>query len=63
MWLGNRLERMYAARPRHARKPHEIMPDIRDSGDIEWAQLLAFEDGVEEWWLVMPDWFEEGMGE
>lgn len=49
MWLGNRLDRMDAARPAGAREPHQLGGD---PGEIEWLQLLAFEAGEEEWWLL-----------
>ena len=48
-WFGNRLDRMDAARPRDALLPHKF-PD----GAIEAEQLAAFEEGVEEWWRVVP---------
>lgn len=51
-WLGNRLGRMDAARPRKAREPHEF-PD-HDAGEVEAEQLAAFEAGVARWWLVVP---------
>ena len=56
MWLGNRLERMEAARPAHARLPHELARDNSqlDAEDIEGVQLEAFEAGEAEWWLAMP---------
>jgi hypothetical protein len=55
-WLGNRLERMDAARPDGARLPHELARDHPhlDTDDIEMSQLTAFEAGEAEWWLVVP---------
>ncbi|MFM5916465.1 MAG: hypothetical protein ACKOOL_02910 [Novosphingobium sp.] len=53
MWLGNRLNRMDAARPAGARQPFQF-PDGDRDGAIEEAQLAAFEAGVERWWLVVP---------
>jgi len=52
-WLGNRLDRMDAARPRGALPPHKIVCEY-ESGEIEAEQLAAFEEDVEEWWLVIP---------
>jgi hypothetical protein len=69
-WFGNRVERMDAARPAGAREPDQFPGGDRD-GEIEDAQLLAFEEGVERWWLVAsaPDdedgewrWFEGEAG-
>ena len=52
-WLGNRLERMDAARPGEALLPHKF-PGGDPDGAIEAEQLAAFEEGVEEWWRVIP---------
>ena len=52
-WLGNRLERMDAARPGEALLPHKF-PGGDPDGAIEGEQLAAFEEGVEEWWRVVP---------
>ena len=57
-WLGNRLDRMYAARPRTARTPHQFPGD---SAEIESVQLAAFEAGVERWWLAI-DMLEQADG-
>lgn len=53
-WLGNRLDRMDAARPDDAPTPYDLAREGEgaDSGAIEAAQLAAFEAGVAEWWLV-----------
>ena len=42
MWLGNRLDRMEAARPQGAPLPHQLG---NDPGAIEARQLFAFEAG------------------
>ena len=52
-WLGNRLERMDAARPGEALLPHKF-PGGDPDGAIEGEQLAAFEEGVAEWWRVIP---------
>ena len=52
-WLGNRLERMDAARPAEALLPHEF-PGNHELGEVEAEQLAAFEAGVEAWWRVIP---------
>ena len=66
-WLGNRLARMNAARPRGAQKPFELarevefefgdqQPDPVDHADaIEALQLEAFEADGHEWWLVTDE--------
>ncbi|BDW82963.1 hypothetical protein MACH24_24010 [Erythrobacter sp. Dej080120_24] len=53
-WLGNRLDRMDAARPDDAPTPYDLAREGEgeNSGAIEAAQLAAFEAGVAEWWLV-----------
>ncbi len=64
-WLGNRLERMEAARPPTAPAPHKLCTGEHDSAAIEAEQLAAFEAGVARWWLVVPpdaDGGEEGDG-
>ena len=56
-WLGNRLDRMDAARPDDAPTPYALArerTDGPDSGSIEAAQLIAFEAGEAGWWLAMP---------
>lgn len=53
-WLGNRLERFYAARPAKARYPWEMATDRWDTGEVEWAQVLAYEAGEAQWWEAMP---------
>lgn len=50
-WLGNRLDRMYAARPEGALNPWQAYNGDPD-GAVEWAQLEAFEAGAAQWWLV-----------
>lgn len=52
-WPGNRLVRMSEARPWHARHPGQF-PCGDPDGEIEAAQLAAFEAGVAEWWRVIP---------
>ncbi|MBD3730300.1 MAG: hypothetical protein IE933_11395 [Sphingomonadales bacterium] len=47
-WLGHRLDRMEAARPYGA----PSLQSLGDPGAVEAAQLLAFEDGAAEWWLL-----------
>ena len=49
-WLGNRLERMYDARPKGALSPYRLATALVDSGEVEALQLEAFEAGVERWW-------------
>ena len=51
-WLGNRLRRMNDARPRGAKEPYAFPGHA--SGEVEIEQLEAFEEGVDEWWLVVP---------
>ncbi|MDJ0644111.1 MAG: hypothetical protein QNJ15_14960 [Erythrobacter sp.] len=48
--LEQRLAAMEAARPAGALLPHQLANAERDSGEVEWAQLLAFEAGEERWW-------------
>ncbi|WP_340588066.1 hypothetical protein [Erythrobacter alti] len=53
MWQGNRLDRMEAARPEDAPTPRALAAgDFERGCTIELLQLLAFEQGVEQWWLV-----------
>ena len=52
-WLGNRLDRMEAARPRDALPPYRF-PGGDSDGKIEGEQLAAFEAGVDAWWRVIP---------
>ena len=52
MWLGNRLDRMDAARPAGALEPYQMGGD---PGAIEALQLLAFEAGEAGWWLLTAD--------
>ena len=47
-WLEDRLDRMEAARPADAPK----LATFRDAGAAEYAQLLAFEEGAANWWLL-----------
>ena len=49
-WFGNRLERMYAARPREAPAPRQLASLGIDADEIEMIQLEAFECGLEGWW-------------
>ncbi|MDP3677294.1 MAG: hypothetical protein Q8R44_19715 [Novosphingobium sp.] len=51
-WLGNRLERMDAARPPGAKEPHLFCS--YPTGEVAAEQLAAFEAGVDDWWLVVP---------
>lgn len=53
-WFGNRLNRMNAARPRGAKEPHQLLPG-RDGWDLEDTQMVAFEEGLDEWWLIMSE--------
>ncbi|AKH41193.1 hypothetical protein FHS61_001719 [Altererythrobacter atlanticus] len=46
-----RLHAMEAARPFDA----PPLSALGDAGEVEAVQLLAFEAGEEEWWLVTPD--------
>ncbi|WP_133303950.1 hypothetical protein [Aurantiacibacter aquimixticola] len=59
MWLGNRLERMDAARPAGAPKPHE-QPGGDPDGDLEMVQMAAFEAGEDAWWTLTLAELEEG---
>lgn len=52
MWLGNRLDRMDAARPHGAPLPYQLGGD---PGASEALQLAAFEAGEEEWWMLTDD--------
>ena len=52
-WLGNRLDRMDAARPRDGLEPYRFPGGDRD-GEIGYEQLAAFEAGVAAWWRVIP---------
>lgn len=52
-WPGNRIERMEEARPRGVPLPHEF-PGGDNDGAIFDEQLAAFEEGVEQWWRVVP---------
>jgi hypothetical protein len=49
---GNRIARMEEARPHGAKAPGEFPG--HSEYDVEQEQLAAFEDGVEEWWRVVP---------
>lgn len=65
-WLGNRLDRMDAARPRGAVEPNRLASGIAAPGEVETLQLAAFEAGVERWWLVVPcdpDWLDDDHSE
>ncbi|MCP5397264.1 MAG: hypothetical protein H6918_11130 [Sphingomonadaceae bacterium] len=55
MFLESRFDRMEADRPEGTPLPHEIEPNAYLAGEIERAQLRAYEAGRKEWWLVMPD--------
>ena len=54
--MGDRLLAMDKARPANALYPHELAKDhpYIDAQSIEDIQLMAFEDGEDEWWLVVP---------
>lgn len=58
-WLGNRLDRMEAARPRDAPALSDFTTAFRDEQDVEGLQLEAFEAGVPDWWLLPGDDEEE----
>jgi hypothetical protein len=49
---GNRIARMEEARPHGAKGPGEFPG--HSEYDVEEEQLAAFEEGVEEWWRVVP---------
>ena len=51
-WLGNRLERMDAARPPGVNEPHEFAGF--EARAVEAEQLAAFEAGEDDWWCVVP---------
>ncbi len=51
-WLGNRLDRMEAARPLDA--PELWQFGGRSVAEVEAEQLAAFEAGAARWWLVVP---------
>ena len=56
-----RCDRMDAARPAGAARPHVLAGnDLTETGRIEALQLEAFEDGVAEWWLLTGE--EERVG-
>ncbi len=56
MWLGNRLDRMDAARPHGAQEPHQLCTgEEEDSGATEMRQLTAFENGAADWWLIITE--------
>lgn len=52
MWFGNRLERMWAARPRGVLAPHQ---QGDTDGFIEELQILAYEADLPEWWLITTE--------
>ena len=52
-WFGNRLQRMSDARPAGALEPWQFPGGDADEA-ISGEQLHAFEEGVEEWWRVIP---------
>jgi hypothetical protein len=54
-WLGNRLDRMDAARPKGAKESHLLTPEGDPEGAIEALQLEAFEADGHEWWLVTTE--------
>jgi len=54
-WLGNRFERMEAARPAGKLKPHQLTQSVDEIDELEWAQLMAFEAGEESWWEALPE--------
>ena len=54
-WLGNRLERMDAARPDGAPEPWQLAQEdgvSNDGATIEMLQLDAFEEGLDAWWTL-----------
>ncbi|MGB7372129.1 MAG: hypothetical protein WA907_12885, partial [Erythrobacter sp.] len=51
-WLGNRLDRMDAARPADAPPLGDLTDGDHDQAEVEALQLAAFEAGEEAWWLV-----------
>ena len=63
-WLGNRLDRMDAARPEGAPPLQQLTTAELGWGDVEALQLAAFEAGEEAWWLVPrgPLWSDSGEG-
>lgn len=60
-WLGNRLDRMDAARPAGALEPYQ-RPGGDPDQDIEAMQLRAFEAGEDEWWLLGMEDDAGGLG-
>jgi len=54
-WLGNRLDRMDAARPAGALAPWQLASDSDPEGALEMAQLRAFEAGAPDWWELTFD--------
>ncbi len=51
-WLGNRIARMTAARPKDAVKTYLQADGLDQVSEVEALQLEAFEAGGHEWWLV-----------
>ncbi|MDJ0978046.1 MAG: hypothetical protein QNI87_05880 [Erythrobacter sp.] len=51
--VERRLRAMEAARPEGALKPHQLASEDRDAGEVEQAQLAAFEAGEARWWEVV----------
>ncbi|MCB2066171.1 MAG: hypothetical protein KDE15_05970 [Erythrobacter sp.] len=64
-WLGNRLDRMDAARPAGALAPWQLASDSDPEGALEMAQLRAFEAGAPDWWELTfdPDGADGANGE
>lgn len=67
--LERRLLAMEAARPEYAPRPDQLAHSIEETDELEWAQLLAFEDGEARWWEVRveaqsqpPIWEAPGIG-
>ncbi len=51
-WFGNRLNRMWDARPRGAQTPYQLGDT---TGFIEELQIEAFEADLPEWWLITSE--------
>ncbi len=61
-WIGNRRERMEAARPKEAPRPDALAADIHEADAIEAVQLAAFEHGLDGWWeLTTPEAFKAAL--
>lgn len=51
-WFGNRLNRMWDARPRGVQTPYQLGDT---TGFIEELQIEAFEADLPEWWLITSE--------